>query len=201
MSVKVQDSNNNGNEFVFTVDGIFEEKAELILIESVRQQDQLRVKGFGEKIKEKYMLESYEALFLIHIKRLILEKKSKILEFSELLQILLKKDPAIFTKFLIYRDLRVRGYVAKEGFGFGNDFRVYERGEYTKKPAKYVVFGLNEGLGIKTGNLYENIDSIEKMGKEGIIAVIERRGEIIYYKINKKRFDKNEKFIINNIKS
>ena len=28
--------------------------------------------------------------------------------------------------FLVYRDLRSKGYVAKEGFGFGNDFRVYE---------------------------------------------------------------------------
>jgi hypothetical protein len=31
------------------------------------------------------------------------------------------------------------------------------------------------------------------MGKEAIIAVIERRGEIIYYKITKKQFNKNIK--------
>jgi tRNA-intron endonuclease len=31
------------------------------------------------------------------------------------------------------------------------------------------------------------------MGKEAIIAVIERRGEIIYYKINLKKFNKNIK--------
>jgi len=41
--------------------------------------------------------------------------------------------------------------------------------------------------------LYQNITSIEKMGKEAIIAVIERRGEIIYYKIAKKHFNKNIK--------
>lgn len=33
------------------------------------------------------------------------------------------------------------------------------------------------------------------MGKEAIIAVIERRGEIIYYKVNLKKFDKNIKLI------
>lgn len=108
---------------------------------------------------------------------------------------LLKGDISIFTKFLVYRDLRSRGYVAKEGFGFGLDFRVYERGEYLKKPAKYVVFGINEGLNIQSRHLYENINSIEKMGKEGIIAVIERRGEIIYYKINRKKFETNNKSI------
>jgi hypothetical protein len=33
------------------------------------------------------------------------------------------------------------------------------------------------------------------MGKEAIIAVIERRGEIIYYKVNLKKFDKNIKLM------
>lgn len=108
---------------------------------------------------------------------------------------MLKKDASIFTKFIVYRDLRTRGYIAKEGFGFGNDFRVYERGEYSKKPAKYVIFGINEGISIKTKLLYDNILSIEKMGKEAIIAVIERRGEIIYYKVNLKKFDKNIKLM------
>ena len=103
----------------------------------------------------------------------------------------MKKDLSIFTKFLIFRDLRTRGYIAKEGFGFGNDFRVYERGEYCRKPAKYIIFGINEGISIKANLLYENIRSIEKMGKEAIIAVIERRGEIIYYKVNLKKFTKN----------
>ena len=43
--------------------------------------------------------------------------------------------------------------------------------------------------------MYDNIRSIEKMGKEAIIAVIERRGEIIYYKVNLKKFDRNIKLM------
>ncbi|HJT83623.1 MAG TPA: hypothetical protein VJ697_03985 [Nitrososphaeraceae archaeon] len=121
------------------------------------------------------------------------KKKDNQFDFSRFLEKILKVDDSIFTKFLVYRDLRTRGYVAKEGFGFGNDFRVYERGEYLKKPAKYVIFAINEGISIKTKLLYQNITSIEKMGKEAIIAVIERRGEIIYYKIAKKHFNKNIK--------
>ena len=61
----------------------------------------------------------------------------------------LKHDKDILTRFLIYRDLRSRGYVAREGFGFGVDFRVYERGEFEQKPAKYVIFGINEGSDIQ----------------------------------------------------
>jgi tRNA-intron endonuclease len=187
-------SNENDIEFAFVIDGIIDRNG-VILIYSVKQQDQLRSKGYGEKIKDMYILENYEALFLLYSKRLVLKKQKSTLDFSTFLQTLLKNDLSIFTKFLIFRDLRTRGYIAKEGFGFGDDFRVYERGEYSRKAAKYVIFGINEGISVKANILFENIRSIEKMGKEAIIAVIERRGEIIYYKVSRKKFSPNTKFL------
>jgi tRNA-intron endonuclease len=187
-------SNENDIEFAFVIDGIIDRNG-VILIDSVKQQDQLRSKGYGEKIKDMYILENYEALFLLYSKRLVLTKQKSTLDFSTFLQTLLKNDLSIFTKFLIFRDLRTRGYIAKEGFGFGDDFRVYERGEYSRKAAKYVIFGINEGISVKANILFENIRSIEKMGKEAIIAVIERRGEIIYYKVSRKKFSPNTKFL------
>ena len=42
------------------------------------------------------------------------------------------------------------------------------------------------------GTLQKKIDEITQMGKEPIIAVIERRGEVIYYKINKMNFFENK---------
>ena len=42
------------------------------------------------------------------------------------------------------------------------------------------------------GLLQKKIDEITQMGKEPIIAVIERRGEVIYYKINKMNFFENK---------
>jgi tRNA-intron endonuclease len=161
-----------------------------IVVDETRFQDELRTKGFGEKEDTEYVLMPYEALYLMHTKRLTLKNKPK-MAFDPLFELLLKYDRNIMTKFLVYRDLRSRGYVAKEGFGFGNDFRVYERGEYEKKPAKYVVFGINEGTNIAAKELAGAVDQIEKMGKETVIAVIERRGEVIYYKASKMRFTEN----------
>jgi tRNA-intron endonuclease len=161
-----------------------------IVIEETRFQDELRTKGFGEKEDAEYVLKPYEALYLMHTKRLTLRNKPD-MEFDPLLELLLKYDRNIMTNFLVYRDLRSRGYVAKEGFGFGNDFRVYERGEYEKKPAKYVVFGINEGTNTTAKELAGAVDQIEKMGKEAVVAVVERRGEVIYYKASKMRFTEN----------
>jgi tRNA-intron endonuclease len=126
----------------------------------------------------------------MHTKRLTLKNKPG-MAFDPLFELLLKYDRNIMTKFLVYRDLRSRGYVAKEGFGFGNDFRVYERGEHEKKPAKYVVFGINEGTNTTAKELAGAVDQIEKMGKEAVVAVVERRGEVIYYKASKMRFTEN----------
>ena len=121
-----------------------------------------------------------------------LKKAKKKIDFDGFMIICQKHDPEALTKFLIYRDLRNRGYVVKDGFGFGSDFRVYERGHFGEKGAKFLIFGLNEGQQEKMGNLQKKIEQITQMGKEPIIAVIERRGEIIYYKINRMNFYENK---------
>jgi len=153
---------------------------------------ELDQKGFGEIEKEKLFLKQFETLYLLYTKRLILKKNKKQIDFDSFMGICQKTDFDILTKFLIYRDLRNRGYVVKDGFGFGSDFRVYERGHYGEKGAKFLIFGLNEGQQEKMGNLQKKIEEITQMGKEPIIAVIERRGEVIYYKINKINFYENK---------
>ena len=41
---------------------------------------------------------------------------------------------------------------------------------------------------MKANNFSVAIEQIGKMGKEGVIAVVERRGGVIYYKVAKTRF-------------
>ena len=74
MSQDVTDSKNS--EFAFVVEGVIDNN-ENIVIESMKQQDQLMNKGFGEKIQDIYILENYEGLFLLYSKKLILKKKRK----------------------------------------------------------------------------------------------------------------------------
>ena len=153
---------------------------------------ELDLKGYGEFEDGKLSLKSFESLYLLYAKKLILKKGKKRIDFDSLMSTCHKQDPDTLTKFLIYRDLRNRGYVVKDGFGFGSDFRVYERGHFGEKGAKFLIFGLNEGQQEKMGNLQKKIEEITQMGKEPIIAVIERRGEVIYYKINRMNFYENK---------
>jgi len=157
-----------------------------------KMQNILMERGFGESEKDSLILNSFETLYLLYNDKLELKKINKSIVFDELMQKYIQKNDDILTQFLLYRDLRTKGYVVKDGFGFGSDFRVYERGNYGLKDAKFLIFAFNEGTQQKISKLYKNIAEITKMGKEPIIAVIERRGEIIYYKINKMNFLENK---------
>ncbi len=166
-----------------------------VIISNKEMQNQLESKGYGETRQGKFLLKPFEVLYFLFYKKLDLSRGKKKIGFEQMLSVCSKIDENALTKFLIYRDLRVRGYAVKDGFGFGSDFRVYERGQFGEKGAKYLVFGLSEGKQEKVGTLQKNIEEITKMGKEPILAVIERRGEVIYYKISHVRFVENTKNI------
>jgi tRNA-intron endonuclease len=163
-----------------------------VLVSDKDMQHILELKGFGEMMKKKFFLKPFESLYLLYVDKLRLFRGTHQIDFDTLMAECIKIDPDSFTKFLIYRDLRTKGYVAKDGFGFGSDFRVYERGQFGEKGAKYVVFGLTEGKREKIGLLQKQIEDITTMGKEPVIAVIERRGEVIYYKVSKIQFYQNK---------
>ena len=165
---------------------------EKTVIINPKMQNILTERGFGESEKDSLILNSFETLYLLYNDKLELKKINKSIVFDELMQKYIQKNDDILIQFLLYRDLRTKGYVVKDGFGFGSDFRVYERGNYGLKDAKFLIFAFNEGTQQKISKLYKNIEEITKMGKEPIIAVIERRGEIIYYKINKMNFVENK---------
>ena len=171
------------------IQGVFLKNQTLILDPEV--QHDLQLKGYGEMEENKLILKPFESLYLLHTGKLVILKGKKNLNFDFLLGIYRQLDENILTNFLIYRDLRTRGYTVKDGFGFGTDFRVYNKGDFGEKNAKFLVFGLNEGKQEKIGKLQKKIQEITSMGKEPIIAVIERRGEIIYYKISRINFQQN----------
>ena len=147
----------------------------VVKISNQYMQNELLSKGYGEKYEKEFFLNSFETLYLTYIKKLKVSKAKKNILFDELIQIYKKNENDVFTKFLIYRD-----------------FLVYTKGHFGKNGAKYLVFALNEGTQKKIGYIQKNIEQITKMGKEPIIAVIERRGEVIYYKISKIDFLENK---------
>jgi tRNA-intron endonuclease len=160
-----------------------------VVVSDKERFGELEEAGYGTREGKALFLRDYEALYLTHIGKLELKDGAgKAVSFEKMAEITQLQATDSWTRFIIYRDLRSRGYVVREGFGFGTDLRVYERGDYPKKAAKYVVFALDEGIEKRIDDLERSVKEMAKMGKEAIIAVIERRGEVIYYKVSRARF-------------
>lgn len=108
--------------------------------------------------------------------------------FEELLEKARSFNEDAWVKYLIYRDLRSRGYFVREGFGFGVDFRVYNRGEYGKSTAAYLILGIREGQPILVEELARILARVQSLKKSLILSVISRRGEIVYYSLSRLSF-------------
>ena len=157
-----------------------------VLVSSPEDIEGLSSRGYGVSENEKLMLAFYEALFLLgkDILQVEDEKTGKEVSFQDLLKRFQMVEKDAWVKYLIYRDLRSRGYVAREGFGLGIDFRVYERGEYGKETAKYLIFGIQEGQPVSVEELARALRYVQSLKKRLVLSVINRRGEVVYYSIS-----------------
>lgn len=168
-----------------TINAVFSRKARHVVLNRKEDEKFLESKGFGMKEDSQFYLRDYEVLYLIYTKKMKVEMGGSQVSFEDFVNFASKRDHEAWARFLIFRDLRTRGYVVREGFGFPIDFRVYDRGDFGTKAAKYIVFGLNEGKTMSIADLKHNIEQMATMGKEAVVAVVERRGEVIYYKVGK----------------
>lgn len=168
------------------IEALLREKDILVSSEEAEVTDRLSSRGYGVSENEKLTLSFYEALFLLS--KGIIEVKSKKpkkkIGFETLLQRYQSFEKNAWVKYLIYRDLRSRGYVAREGFGLGIDFRVYERGEYGKETATYLIFGIQEGQPVTVEELARALKYVQSLKKKLVLAVLNRRGEVVYYSIS-----------------
>lgn len=160
-------------------------KNNAITVSTAEDIEELNARGYGTKQDKTLTLAYYEALYLqskgiIEVKQ---EKTKKPLSFQQLLSSYKITDPNAWAKYLIYRDLRSRGYVAREGFGLGTDFRVYERGEYGTATAKYLIYGIQEGQPVTIEELAQALRYSHSQKKELVLAVLNRRGEVVYYSL------------------
>jgi tRNA-intron endonuclease len=146
---------------------------------------ELSSRGYGTKQDEELLLAFYEALYLMDKGFLEVEdEKGNEIDFRNLLQHYESQDENAWAKYLTYRDLRNRGYVVREGFGLGVDFRVYEKGEYGKDTAKYLILSIQEGKPVSLEDLASILKNCQSLKKELILAVMNRRGETVYYSVS-----------------
>lgn len=160
-----------------------------VKIDEKESVDELSSRGYGTTANDAFLLTFYESLYLLDKGMLEVENEmGEKMDFQTILHSYESTDENAWVKYLVYRDLRSRGYVVREGFGESVDFRVYERGAYGKDTATYLVLSTQEGKPISVEDLTDALMRCQSLKKELILAVMNRRGEIVYYSVSQLTF-------------
>jgi tRNA-intron endonuclease len=183
------------------------EKTEKIQLEGIINENKVIVsdnKGFEEFYNTSYIgtieqnndkqdilvFDAIEVLLLSERKRILLwednDKSKKLYDFEGLLTYFTQFDERLWHKYIIYMDLRKRGYIVRTGYGNGIEFRVYKRGaDFEKDTAKFLIFPVFEGDPIELRDL----DKISRVAmssrKDLIVATVDRLSKPIYYSVKK----------------
>ncbi|HOJ97021.1 MAG TPA: tRNA-intron lyase, partial [Methanospirillum sp.] len=141
--------------------------------------------GFGRPQKDGLRLSPVEALYLVYRGRIEIpgyDFDTLLVRFSE--------DAHMFRSFLVYRDIRERGYVVQTG---PHDFRVFKRGEKPGKgESQYMVRVLSERDLIDFSVVQEEVRTTLNMRKQHILAVVDDEFEITYYEVKLQTLPKLE---------
>lgn len=137
---------------------------------------------YGNMSEEGLQITLIEALYLVEKGKLTILKKGKKVSEDELLQIIRKEE--LFIKYLVFSDLRNRGYIVKTGFKYGSEFRLYERG---KSPgdghSDYLVKIVPENYEIPATDFSSYVRVAHGVNKKLLFAVVDEENDITYYNV------------------
>ena len=177
------------------IDGIFKNN-KIEILNSPTAQSLYEKNYFGTLLPNNSLeLDVLEALLLIERSRIkIFDENKKEMTAEQILSIIVEEDPRIWVKYLVYRDLRQRGYMVRLGYGEGIDFRVYPRGSTRSEAiAKYFIFILDEGNSVQLQNLDQITQQTLNARKKLIIVTLDRLGDPTYYHLEQTKLPENSK--------
>jgi tRNA-intron endonuclease len=141
---------------------------------------ELRDRGFGDLKGSRLQFAPYESFYLLEKQKIkVFDKRSKKeLELRDLVRRFSVGKPEIWIKYLVYRDLRDRGYIVRESIK-SFDFDIYGKG-----PLRRLISIVYEGGEASLRKLGKLLEYSEREKKELILAVVDRRTDIVYYTLS-----------------
>ena len=161
---------------------------ERVLITDADLLSDLINRGYGEKEGKQLLLSPEEALYMNEKKKEfpVLDGRGHELTYEELWKKFIKLDKEFTMKYVVYRDLKDRGFCVKTGFKFGSHYRIYSRGD---KPGKghaiWLVHAVPEEYIAQFQVISRAIRLAQNVRKKMIYAVVDKDGDITYYKFER----------------
>jgi tRNA-intron endonuclease len=161
---------------VFTTEGV--------VVPDQSEGDSLHQDGYGTKRHSLLYLTPNETLYHMERGKIVVlnEETNEKMMFQEVFNTFSRNEAEIMLKYVVYKDLRTRGFVVHNNAN--NFFDVYERGEFRKKSPKYLVMILSEGKSRSLHEIQEVLEEAEQREMTLKLAILDRRGEVVYYSLN-----------------
>ncbi|MGD1060243.1 MAG: tRNA-intron lyase [Methanomassiliicoccales archaeon] len=130
-------------------------------------------------------LDLLEALYLLESDRLKVLDKGREVDNTELIQKAARALQDFEIHYIVYRDLRQRGYIVKADAG-DFDFRVYPRGGTpSTSQTKHWVNAISERATFRIRDMIRLSDTSQRTRKELMLGVVDEEGDITFYQAAK----------------
>ncbi len=159
-------------------------KDQHIIVDDESEAGQIYSKGYfgnpqsGGSLK----LNLIESIYLTEVGKLKVYKGSEFQNLDKLFRMGNKSVDNFEINYIVYRDLRQRGYVVKRGTN-PLDFRVLPRGGIPgKNPSKFWVLAMSERSEFDIQRMISIVNKVKKAKKTLLLAVVDEESDITYYR-------------------
>ncbi len=134
-------------------------------------------------------LSLYEALYLAEKEKLkIVTPRNKEVPIQTFIRKAKQAQKSFWTKYLVFRDMRNRGYIVKTALKFGADFRVYERGvKPGEDHAKWILYPIHESQSLTWHDFSAKNRVAHSTKKHLLLGIVDEEGDVTYYQVSWER--------------
>lgn len=160
-----------------------------IIVKKPKEASRLYNKnGFGKLLPDKSLeLNYFETAYLMDQKKLILYKNREQINSKKLFEIAVEKTPNFITKYLVFKDLRRRGYIIKT-FEEKNNNIAFQKVSKIRDNKQFLVSVFSEVDPFDLKKIIGPLSFSHKQKKQLWFAILDEEGDITYYNISKVDF-------------
>ncbi len=142
--------------------------------------------AFGTILEDgKVQLSLSEALFLLEKKKIVIyDGRKKEMDFETFIRRASKVEAKFWVRYIVYKDMRNRGYIVKTALKFGADFRVYDRGiKPGQDHARWIVYPVHEGEKYTWFDFAAKNRVAHSTKKRLMMGVVDDENDVTYWEI------------------
>ncbi|HYK92933.1 MAG TPA: tRNA-intron lyase [Thermoplasmata archaeon] len=141
---------------------------------------------FGTPVDGGLTLDRYESVYLAEMKRLeVRSSAGRPVDWSDLFRRAARVEHGFAVRYIVYRDLRQRGYVVRASPP-PTQFAVLPRGgTLHKTPARFWVAVYSERVPVDLGGLFDLADRAQGAKKSLLLALVDEESDLTYYRLRR----------------